>query len=208
MPTLDSLTVFVENYGYMAVFISMFFEGLCIPIPSEIVLGFAGFMVYQGKFSFTGAILAGWLGSFAGSCTIYYAARRGGRQFLYRYCHLIRLSPAHIDTFGEWFRRIGPPLIIPWRQIPVLRTKISIAAGLLDLRAWVFALYTAAGIAVWCTLAVSLGYYFGQNWLLLVEIFSRLGTVVVAALAVGGAAVAIGAYIYIRKKRKRKEEAR
>ncbi len=207
MPTLDSLTVFVEKYGYLAVFVSMFFEGMCIPIPSEIVLGFAGFMVYQGKFTFTGAILAGWLGSFAGSCTIYYAALRGGRQFLYRYCHLIRLSPAHIDTFGEWFRRLGPPLIIPWRQIPVLRTKISIAAGLLDLRAWIFVLYTAAGIAVWCTLAVSLGYYFGQNWLLFVEFFSRLGTVVVAALAVGGVAVTAAAYIYIRQ-RKRKEEAR
>lgn len=208
MPTLDSLTVFVEDYGYLAVVISMFFEGLCIPIPSEIVMGFAGFMVFQGKFSLPGAIFAGWLGSFAGSCTVYYAARRGGRQFLYRYCHLVRLSPAHIDTFGEWFRRLGPPLIIPWRQIPVLRTKISIAAGLLNLRVWVFALYTAAGIAVWCTLAVSFGYYFGQNWHLFVDIFSRLGTFVVVALAAVATLGAGALLLYLRSQKRARQETR
>jgi membrane protein DedA with SNARE-associated domain len=208
MPTLETLTLLVEDYGYLAIFIAMYFEGLCIPIPSEIVMGFAGFMVYQGKLSFPGAIFAGWLGSFAGSCTIYYAARKGGRQFLYRYCHLVRLSPAHLDTFCGWFRRFGPPLIIPWRQIPVLRTKISIAAGLLDLGAWVFVLNTAAGIAVWCALAVSLGYYFGQNWLLFVDIFSQLGAVVIAVIAVAAAAGAVAVLLYLRRRRKTKEEER
>lgn len=208
MPTLDSLTVFVEDYGYLAVFVTMFFEGLCIPIPSELIMGFAGFMVFKGKFSLPGAIFAGWLGSFAGSCTVYYAARRGGRRFLYRYCHLVRLSPHHIDTFGEWFRRLGPPLIIPWRQLPVLRTKISIAAGLLDLRAWVFALYTAIGIAVWCTLAVSVGYCFGQNWHRLVDIFARLGTYIVATLAAAAVLGAAGLLIYLRRQRKAREEVR
>lgn len=205
---LDNLTLLVEDYGYLAVFIGMFFEGLCIPVPSEIVMGFAGFMVYQGKFSLTGAILSGWLGSFAGSCTIYYVARKGGRQFLYRYCHLVRLSPAHLDVIGEWFHRFGPPLIIPWRQIPVLRTKISIAAGLLDLKPLVFVLNTAVGIVVWCTLSVSLGYYFGQNWMLFVDFFSRLGTFVVVAIVVAAVVGAVVLFLYLRRRRKTKEEGR
>ncbi len=208
MPTVDSLTVFVEEYGYFAVFTAMFLEGLCIPIPSEIVMGFAGFMVYQGKFSLPGVLLAGWAGSFAGSCTIYWAARKGGRNFLYRHCHLVRLSPARIDTFGGWFRRFGPPLIIPWRQLPVLRTKISVAAGLLDLRAPVFAFYTAAGIAVWCSIAVACGYYLGQYWQVFVDILARLGVAVAAALAVVALLGAGVLFIYLRRCRKTKEEAR
>ncbi|MDT8902644.1 DedA family protein [Anaeroselena agilis] len=208
MPALENLTLLVEDYGYVAVFVGMFFEGMCIPVPSELVMGFAGYLVYQGKFSLTGAILSGWLGSFAGSCTIYYAARKGGRHFLYRYCHLLRLSPARLDTIGEWFHRFGPPFIIPWRQVPVLRTKISIAAGLLDLKPLVFALYTAVGIAVWCTLSVSLGYYFGQNWMLFVDFFARLGTFVAAAIAVLAVVGVGGLFLYLRRRRKLKEQGR
>jgi len=205
MPDFESLTGLIENYGYLAIFLAMFLEGMCIPVPSELVLGFAGFLVYQGKLSFAGAVFAGWLGSFAGSCIIYYAARKGGRAFLYRWGRLVQLTPARLDTIAAWFSRWGPPLIIPWRQIPVFRTKISIAAGLLDMRAWVFSFNTALGIAVWCSLAVGLGYHFGRSWHLLVDIFSRLGAFVVAAAVVAGL-IAVGAFFYLRR-RKIKEEA-
>lgn len=197
MPNFEALTVVVEDYGYLAVFVTMFFEGLCIPIPSELILGFAGFLVYQGKFSFAGSILTGWLGSLCGSLTVYALARTCGRTWLYRYCHLVRLSPDKLEIIAKWFNRFGPPLIIPWRQIPVFRTKISIAAGLLGMRTWVFVLNTAIGIAVWCTLAVSLGYYFGRNWHRLVDIFSRLGTYIVAVVILAGAA-GLGFFLYMR----------
>lgn len=201
MPTLDSITVFVETYGYLAILGCMYLEGLCVPVPSELLLGFAGFLVYQGKLSFAGAVGAGWLGSFAGSCTIYAAARKGGRVFLYRWGHLVGLSPARLDLIAGWFGRYGPPVIIPWRQIPVLRTKISIAAGLLDMRPWIFAANTAVGIAVWCLLAVSFGYYFGQNWWLFVDLFSRLGKVVIAAVIAAAGAGAVALFLYLRRRR-------
>lgn len=206
MPSIESLTVLVADYGYLAIFISMFFEGLCVPVPSELVLGFAGFLAFQGKLAIGGAILSGWLGSFAGSLSIYTFARTSGRKYLYRYCHLAHLTPERLDLFGQWFGRFGPPLIIPWRQIPVFRTKISIAAGLLDIPVLVFAANTACGIAVWCTLAVSLGYYFGRNWHLLVDIFSRIGTFIVAGVILAGAA-GLALLLYLRR-RKIKEEAR
>ncbi|XEQ91660.1 hypothetical protein SCACP_04680 [Sporomusa carbonis] len=97
----DSLTNIIEQYGYLAVFLSMTLEGMCIPVPSELVLGFAGFMVYQNVFSFPGAILAGWLGSMTGSLFIYFLARQGGREFLYKFCRLIHLSPSYVDKMSD-----------------------------------------------------------------------------------------------------------
>lgn len=202
MPDIGSLTEIVKAYGYLAVFLTMFLEGMCIPIPSELILGFAGFMVYQGQFAFAGAILAGWLGSFAGSFTIYLLARKGGRRYLYQYGHLVRLSPDRLDLIANWFTRYGPVLIIPWRQLPVIRTKISIAAGLLDMRYSVFTLYTAFGVLIWCTLAVSLGYYFGQSWEDLIDIFSEIGYFIIAAII---ALLVIGVYIIYRRRNKKNE---
>ena len=202
MPDLGSLTDAVKTYGYLAVFLMMFLEGMCIPIPSELVLGFAGFMVYQGNFAFAGAILAGWLGSFAGSFTIYLLARKGGRKYLYQYGHLVRLSPKRLDLIASWFTRYGPVLIIPWRQLPVIRTKISIAAGLLNMRYSIFTLYTAFGVLIWCTLAVSLGYYFGQSWEELIDIFSEIGYFIIAAIV---ALVFVGLYILYPRCKKANE---
>ena len=144
--TGTALTEFVAEYGYLAIFLMMFLEGMCIPIPSELTMGFAGFMVYQGKLSLPAAIFSGWLGSFSGSFMIYALARKGGgRKFLYRWGYLIRLTPYRLDKLGNWFNHYGPPLIIPWRQLPIIRTKISIAAGLFDMRYITFISFTAIG---------------------------------------------------------------
>jgi membrane protein DedA with SNARE-associated domain len=206
MPDLDVLAKIVMDYGYLAVFCTMFLEGMCIPLPSELIMGFAGFMVYQGNFSLTGAIFAGWLGSMSGSFTVYLAARKGGRRFLYRWGHLVRLGPERLDIIGDWFNRYGPPLIIPWRQLPVIRTKISLAAGLMDMRYTIFTAYTAIGIAVWCSLAVSLGYYFGQSWQTLLAIFTEIGHYIIIAILV---AIAAGSLLfYYSRRRKIKGEVR
>lgn len=205
MPDFGILTELVEDYGYLAIFVAMFLEGMCIPVPSELVMGFAGFMVFQGKFSLLGAILAGWLGSLSGSFTIYLLARKGGRKFLYRWGHMVQLTPSRLDMIGEWFTKYGPPLIIPWRQLPVIRTKISIAAGLMDTRYTIFTAYTALGIAIWCTLSVSLGYYFGQSWQKLLAIFTQLGHYVIIAIIILFASLVV---FFLYTRRKRKEEVR
>lgn len=201
MGDLEYLTLFVEKYGYLAVFLAMFLEGLCIPVPSELIMGFAGFMIFQGKFSFAGAVLAGWLGSFTGSFTIYLIARKGGRKFLYRYGHLVGLTGRRLDRIADHFNRYGPLIIIPWRQLPVIRTKISIAAGLLDMRYIVFGTYTALGIGIWCTLAAWLGHYFGRNWHLLVDIFARLGAVIVVLIGIGALFCLAFVYYWWKKNR-------
>ncbi|HWR09795.1 DedA family protein [Sporomusa sp.] len=191
----------IEQYSYGAVCLAMVFEGMCLPIPSELVLGFAGYMVYKGVFSFPAAVFAGWLGSMLGSLFIYFVARQGGRRFLYRFCGIIRLSPVYVDRMGEAFIRYGPQIIIPWRQLPIVRTKISIAAGLLNMRLTTFTLLTALGIGIWCTLAVGLGLFFGPHWQTLIDIFSELGYLVIALWVI--IAVIIGIYWNICFKRKK-----
>ncbi|MDF2569687.1 MAG: yghB [Sporomusa sp.] len=191
----------IQQYGYLAVFLSMILEGMCIPVPSELVLGFAGFMVYQGIFSFPVAVAAGWLGSMLGSLTIYFIARQGGRKFLYKLCRLIRISPSYVDKMGECFIHYGPQIIIPWRQLPIVRTKISIAAGLLNMRLTTFCLLTAFGIAIWCTLAVSLGLFLGPHWHNLIYIFTEVDYIVIALCGIF--ITVLGIFWYRRHKRKK-----
>lgn len=191
---------FIEQYSYGAVGVAMLLEGMCLPVPSELVLGFAGFMVYQGIFSFPAAVFSGWLGSMLGSLFIYAVARQGGRPFLYRFCRLFRLSPVYIDKIGASFVRYGPRLIVPWRQLPVVRTKISIAAGLLNMRFLPFALHTAAGIAVWCTLAVGLGVFLGPHWPALLSLGAEPAYLAITLFAVVAVITISWRIAYKRKK--------
>lgn len=205
MPDLTSLTAFIAEYGYLAIFLAMLLEGMCIPVPSELVMGFAGFLAYQQHLNLPGAIVAGWLGSLSGSFAIYLLARSSGRLLLYRWGHLISFGPERLDKLCAWFCRCGPPLIIPWRQLPIIRTKISIAAGLLDLHHFTFGLYTALGIAIWCTLSASLGFYLGKNWQLLLAIFANIGHYIIIVIF-GLALFLVALFIYTRSRKINNEE--
>lgn len=188
----------IQKYGYGAVFFAMLLEGACMPVPSELVLGFAGFLVYQGKMTFAGAVCAAWLGSLTGSFITYSAARYGGRRFLYKWGHFIHITPRRIDTFTAWFNHYGPLVIIPWRLLPVMRPKISIAAGLLKMKRRVFLACTALGIAAWCTLGVFLGSYFGYKWSSLVTVLPAYPPE--ARLVIAGLIIAAGAGIVLYAK--------
>jgi membrane protein DedA with SNARE-associated domain len=196
MSDISTFTDLVLSYGYLAIFIAMFFEGLCIPIPSELIMGFSGFMAFENQLTLPGVIAAGWLGSLCGSTTIYYFSRKNGRDIMYRWGHLIHLGPERMVTISHWFDRYGPTIIIPWRQLPIIRTKISIAAGLLDMKHAIFLFYTALGIAVWCALAACLGFYLGQNWPLLLAFFIALGHYILAILS--ALLLCGGGYLYYR----------
>ncbi|MEI6285215.1 MAG: DedA family protein [Bacillota bacterium] len=196
----------IEKFGYLAIFICTFIEGMCIPLVSELILGFAGFLVFKGTLTFLPTAFSAWAGSFCGSFFIYCVFRRGGRPLVYRYGHYIRLTPRRFDKFSEWFERFGPILIIPWRQIPVLRTKISIVAGIFDLNIYVFSVLTAIGIAVWTTAALYVSYTFGNNWQQMLALVKDLSDFIIYILIFS----AVGALImfYWRKKEKRKKRSR
>lgn len=172
--TEQLLTLLIEHYGYGAVFCAMAMESLHLPVPSELVLGFAGFLVYIGKFTFASAVTAGWLGSFAGSLTLFTLSRTSGRIFILKWGHLINLPPERIQALSCWFTQYGPLLIIPWRIMPFIRTKSSIVAGLLNMEFLPFAGCSAIGIALWCASGVALGRYLGYKWQAILELVINL----------------------------------
>jgi len=201
---LSFVTTLIDKFGYLAIFFAMLLEGSCLPAAAELVLGFAGFLVYQAKLSFASTVIAAWLGTFTGSIAIYQLSRYGGNRLLGKYGHIIHLTPEKIEKVSEWFNHFGPIVIVPWRQMPFIRPKISIIAGLLKMQPLIFITYTAIGTVIWCTIGTALGYYLGYKWPMLMDLFNHLSQVIALTIAV--TAVSISALLYNRF-RKTKEEA-
>lgn len=188
---LTSIVTLIEQNGYWAIFLGMLLEGLCLPIPAELILGFAGFLVSQHKLLLLGSILAAWLGSLAGSILIYFAARKYGCCLLYKYGCLCGLNHEKIDHVSQVFHRYGPIMIIPWRQIPVVRNKISVVAGLTKLPFATFFLYIVIGTGLCSALGISLGCYLGANWQILLNLLTSASNWMMLAgiMLTGSAAV-------------------
>jgi membrane protein DedA with SNARE-associated domain len=199
MPDLTVLTPIIENYDYLAIFFAMLLEGACIVIPSELVLGFAGFLVYQGKLTFISSAAAAWLGSLTGSLCIYCLAKYAGRNFLYRWGHVIHLTPERLDTTAIWFNHYGPAMLIPLRILPVIRPKTSIIAGLLDMNPAIFLGYTALGIGIWCAIGITIGQYLGSEWQVLLAMFYHFGRLLMIAASLLISCLALLWYFKLRK---------
>lgn len=196
--TEQMLTVLIEHYGYGAVFLAMAMESMHLPVPSELVLGFAGFLTYLGKFTFIKAVGAGWLGSFTGSILLFILSRKHGRVFILKWGYKIKLSPKRVQELSNWFTKYGPTLIIPWRLMPFIRTKASIVAGVLNMNFLPFACCSALGIALWCASAVALGRYLGYKWPTLLTLVINLGQPIIISIGVL-ALTATGCFWYWRR---------
>ncbi|HUX88734.1 MAG TPA: DedA family protein, partial [Chloroflexota bacterium] len=119
-----------RTLGYFGVFLGMAIESACIPLPSEIILPMAGWMVSRHVFTFAGATIAGTLGGLVGSIVAYWVGAIGGRPLLDRYGRYVLISPHDITTADRWFTRYGPIAIFFSRMLPVVRTFISLPAGI------------------------------------------------------------------------------
>lgn len=166
--------------------------GLMIEIiPSEIVLAFAGFMVDQGKVSFTGAVIAGTIGGIFAQLFLYWAGRYGGRPFLLKYGKYVFIHEKHITMAENWFEKYGIGVVFFARFIPVVRHAISIPAGLTKMNAWVFTLYTGLAAIPWSVFFIYLGTRLGSNWDGIKEYaapyvsYITFGTLLLAGLYIG-----------------------
>ena len=117
---------FIDHWGYFAVALLMGMENACIPIPSELILGFAGYLVFAGRMTFWGALWYGMLGGILGSWFAYEVGRRGGRAFVDRYGHYFFIKRSHVDRAQNWFDRYGLKAVFFSRMLPVIRTFISL----------------------------------------------------------------------------------
>ncbi|HMQ33631.1 MAG TPA: DedA family protein [Chloroflexaceae bacterium] len=175
--------------GYPGIALIMLAENLFPPIPSELVMPLAGFLVAQGQFNFLGAIAAGTTGSVLGAVILYYIGRFAGepmvRPFFRNYGKWFLLSEADLDRALSVFGRHGDVMVFTGRVIPLIRSLISLPAGMHRMPMGRFLLLTTIGSALWTTLLTVAGYILGANWGRVVEFISDYQKVVLAALALG-----------------------
>ena len=174
--------------GYGVVFGLMLLESACIPIPSEITMPVAGLLASQHHLSLVPVIAVGVLANLAGSLLSYYVGRGEGRSLLMSYGRYILVKPHDIERADAWFARYGPPAVFFSRMLPVVRTFISLPAGVAKMDVRKFSLLTVLGCIPWVTALTVAGYALGNNWQKVLTYTRPLEYAVLAA-AVAGAAL-------------------
>ena len=162
-PIVDVATEFIGSAGVVAVFLLMTLESACIPIPSEAIMLFAGFAVSKGELTLFGIVAAGVLGNLAGSW-IAYAVGYYGRLDLLEKNKLIHISPKHLKWADDWFSRYGSWTVFFSRMLPIIRTFISLPAGVAKMPFWRFSAFTLLGSVPWVLALAIVGEKVGDNW--------------------------------------------
>ena len=139
-------------------------ESALIPIPSEIIMPFSGFLVTTGSLGSIGVILAGSLGNLVGSIATYFLGIKLGRAFLIKYGRYIFFRPKHLILTEELFRKYGEKIVFVGRLLPVVRTYVSLPAGIGRTNFFKFVVYTLAGSLIWNTILTYTGMQLGHNW--------------------------------------------
>jgi membrane protein DedA with SNARE-associated domain len=183
-PIVDVATEFIGSAGVVAVFLLMTLESACIPIPSEAIMLFAGFSVSKGELTLVGIVVAGVLGNLAGSW-IAYAVGYYGRLDLLEKNKLIHISPKHLKWADDWFERYGSATVFFSRMLPIIRTFISLPAGVARMPFWRFTLFTLAGCIPWVLALALIGEAVGDNWEDWRHKLGYLDYAVVAAIVAG-----------------------
>lgn len=180
---MEIIIDFLTEWGYTALFITMALENMNIPIPSEIILGFAGFLVSQQIFSFWPTILVGTIAGLTGSLLSYYIGLKGGREFMLRHTAKGGLGAKKLVAAKNWFETYGGIAIFTGRLLPGIRTFISLPAGISRYPLSPFILYTILGTIPWTILLVYLGDMLGENWTLLLAY--KIEIAVISFIAAG-----------------------
>jgi membrane protein DedA with SNARE-associated domain len=160
---------FITHYGYFALFLLSVASSACIPIPSEVAFGFAGALCTTAvtghvRFSLWAVIVVATLGSLVGAIIAYEVGRSAGRTIVDRWGKWLLLSHKDLDRAEHWFERYGAASVLLGRVIPVVRSFISVPAGIAEMKRVPFDVLTTIGSAVWAALLAGLGYAAGKNW--------------------------------------------
>ena len=186
--------------GYPGLFVLMALESMIAPVPSEVVMPFAGFLVLQGKFSFWIALFASSFGSIFGSLLSYYMGIYGGRPFILKFGKYLLLEKEHLEWTEKWFRKQGSKTIFISRFVPVVRHLISIPAGMARMPIHKFIIYTFFGASVWNLILLYAGFKLGSHWDKIHQFSKELDTIFIFAV------VAFLAYFIWKHHKKRKNE--
>lgn len=178
--TVSNFAIYlIEDLGYWGVFIGMTIESTCIPLPSEVIMPLAGFVAYRGEMSLLGITIVGAVGNLIGSWIAYFVGLKGGRPFLEKYGKYILISPKKLDMAHEWFDKYGHEAVLISRVLPIIRTFISLPAGIAEMDLKKFTIYTFVGSLPWCFVLGYIGFMLGPNWNIIEEYFHYMDIVVV-----------------------------
>jgi membrane protein DedA with SNARE-associated domain len=192
------ITDYLGAYGYQAVFVLMVLESACIPIPSEVTMVFGGFLVSRGELDFFWVAMLGTIANVVGSWIAYWVGLRGGRPLIERWGKYIFLREHELDRAEAWFARRGEMAVFVSRLLPVVRTFISLPAGVARMPFGKFTLYTFLGCLPWTFALTWAGLILGDNW----ETVLRYGEPISWAIAIAG--VAFIAWWLVKRARAKK----
>jgi membrane protein DedA with SNARE-associated domain len=175
----------ISTMGYGGVVLLMAIESACIPLPSEIIMPFAGYLVYKGEMVLWAVALAGAIGCVLGSIPAYYVGLYGGRPLADKYGKYVLISKRDLDMADSWFAQHGEIIIFIARLLPAVRTFIAFPAGVARMNMTKFTVYTFIGSFIWCWLLALAGMKFGEHWVDLKVYFHQFHYVIVVVGLIG-----------------------
>jgi membrane protein DedA with SNARE-associated domain len=197
-PIVNVATDQVGAYGVLAVFLLMILESACIPVPSEAIMLYGGFLVSRGDESLLLIVAAGVLGNVAGSWIAYGVGRTRGREWALRW-HWLHITPKRLDAADRWFARWGSWAVLVSRCLPIIRTFISLPAGIARMPFWRFTVLTLLGCIPWVLALALAGRAVGDNWEDLQHALHYFDYVLVVAI--------MGAIVHLSLRHRRRRRA-
>ncbi len=194
---IDHVVNWIGVSGYAGLVVLMALESMVAPLPSEAVMPFAGFLIFEGKFSFHEVIIFSTIGSIIGSVLSYYAGLYGGRPFVSRFGKFLLLDSHDLELTEKFFNKYGDKTIFFSRFIPVVRHLISIPAGIGEMKIGKFIIYTAVGAGLWNGFLAYAGFRLKSQWETIRHYTQTMDIIVVALLIIG-----LGYFIYRHLKRR------
>ncbi len=195
----------IEKTGYAGIFLLMAAESALIPIPSEVTMPFSGFLVTRGDFNIFAVIAVGAIANLFGSLLAFWLGYYGGesvvRSVIKKWGKYVLIDERELNRSEKWFRQYGESIVFFSRVLPIVRTFISLPAGIAKMNIWKFAIYTSLGSLIWSALLTYVGFTLGKNWHSL-EIYYRKFEVVIV---IAGAALIVW-YVWHKLSRLKKKK--
>lgn len=176
----------ISTLGYGGIVLLMAIESACIPLPSEIIMPFSGYLVFRGEFALWIVAFSGAIGCVLGSLAAYWVGARGGRPLAEKYGRYILVSEHDLALADRWFERHGDIIILIGRLLPVVRTFIAFPAGVARMPLLKFIIYTFIGSLAWCWALAWIGLRLGEHWNTLGSWFHRFDSVIAGIIVVAG----------------------
>ena len=202
----EAIIAIMNQYGYFGVFFLIAIENIFPPIPSEVILLFGGFMTTYSKLNIIGVIISSTLGSIIGAIILYYIGKILNKERLKKIVRgkigkVLRLKEKDIDKADEWFDTKGNKTVFFCRFVPILRSLISIPAGMSEMPMTKFLIYTAIGSAIWNSVITIIGSIVGKNWESIVDIFDKYSHITLIILII----LFVIFIVYFMKKRSKQK---